>query len=117
MNETVAMEKVALAAGVPGSSIVLDPNGVDTSTTVSGTAELFEQMVRAWSLAGDPRQEPVIFAVSHFYHLPRVKMAYMKNGWHFVYTVPVRRPLVNTPRYMAREAAALWWYYADWFTL
>jgi len=53
-----------------------------------------------------------VLAVSHAYHLPRVKMAYRRAGWD-VYTVPAEesRPLTQTPYLVAREVAAVWAYY------
>ena len=52
-------------------------------------------------------------AVSHFYHLPRIKMAYQRAGIE-VYTVPARetRTLLKLPQFVAREVAAFWFYYA-----
>ena len=50
--------------------------------------------------------------VSHFYHLPRIKLAYQRDGWD-VYTVPAKESylLRQMPYNMAREVAALWVYY------
>ena len=50
--------------------------------------------------------------MSHAYHLPRVKLAYQRAGWE-VFTVPAveTRQLTQKPRLVAREVAALWWYY------
>ena len=53
-----------------------------------------------------------VLAVSHFYHLPRIKMRFKVEGQE-VLTVPVRAPLTGTPHYMVREVAALWKYYFD----
>jgi hypothetical protein len=53
-----------------------------------------------------------ILVVSHFYHLPRVKLAYQRDGWN-VYTVPANESylLGKLPYNMAREVAALWVYF------
>ena len=53
-----------------------------------------------------------MLVVSHFYHFPRIKLAYQRDGWE-VYTVPARESylLRQTPYNMAREVAALWVYY------
>ena len=53
-----------------------------------------------------------ILVVSHFYHLPRIKLTYQRDGLE-VYTVPARETylLRQTPYNMAREVAALWVYY------
>jgi uncharacterized SAM-binding protein YcdF (DUF218 family) len=54
-----------------------------------------------------------VLVVSHFYHLPRLKLAYQRAGIE-VYTVPARESylLRQMPYNMAREVAALWVYYA-----
>ena len=51
--------------------------------------------------------------VSHFYHLPRVKLTYARAGRE-VYTVPAaeRYALAKMPLLVAREVVALWAYYA-----
>jgi uncharacterized SAM-binding protein YcdF (DUF218 family) len=53
-----------------------------------------------------------VLAVSHFYHLPRVKLSYQRAGRE-VYTVPAKETylLRQMPYNMAREVAALWVYY------
>jgi len=50
--------------------------------------------------------------VSHFYHLPRVKMTYQRFGL-IVYTVPADEAytLTKMPFLVAREVIALWSYY------
>jgi hypothetical protein len=50
--------------------------------------------------------------VSHFYHLPRIKMTYLRHG-RDVWTVPAKESylLKAMPKYMAREVVALWLYY------
>ncbi len=100
-HETAAMKAAAIKAGVPHHAILVDTEGLNTQATVANTAELFEKM-------GIRR----VLVVSHFYHLPRIKMAYQRRGWD-VYTVPARESyrLRALPKYMAREVAALWLYY------
>ncbi len=53
-----------------------------------------------------------VLAVSHFYHLPRIKMTYQRHGRE-VYTVPAKESytLTKLPIFMLREVAALWVYY------
>ncbi len=53
-----------------------------------------------------------MLAVSHFYHLPRVKLAYERAGVE-VYTVPAEStgPIAETPRLVLREIPAFWVYY------
>ena len=56
--------------------------------------------------------EARVLVVSHFYHLPRIKIRFGEEARE-VLTVPVREPLSGTPRFMLREIAALWKYYLD----
>jgi len=53
-----------------------------------------------------------ILVVSHFYHLPRIKMTYQRHHRE-VYTVPARETYTLTarPKFILREIAALWVYY------
>jgi len=53
-----------------------------------------------------------VLAVSHFYHLPRIKLAYQRGGVD-VCTVPARQKyfLSQIPYSMVREVAAFWTYY------
>jgi len=46
------------------------------------------------------------------YHLPRIKLAYQRDGWD-VFTVPAKEShlLRQMPYNMAREVAAIWVYY------
>jgi len=105
VSEPEAMRRLAVAEGVPESAIVLDESGLNTDATVANTVAMFGQ-----------RHIKTVLAVSHSYHLPRVKMAYArglgKTGVE-VYTVPAveRQPLTAKPYFMAREVVALWVYY------
>jgi vancomycin permeability regulator SanA len=101
VHETEAMRRLAIELGVRDSDIVLDRQGLDTQATVRNTSELFARM-------GVRR----VLAVSHFYHLPRIKLTYHREGWE-VYTVPAKPIWVlrHYPFYMLREVAALWVYY------
>ncbi|MEZ4392474.1 MAG: YdcF family protein [Polyangiales bacterium] len=101
VHETEAMRDLAARLGVPLRAIVRDPAGVDSQSTVRTATALCRE--RGWCR---------VLAVSHGYHLARVKMAFQRAGMHSVYTVPC----VNTlgavqARLMAREVAALWYYY------
>jgi uncharacterized SAM-binding protein YcdF (DUF218 family) len=53
-----------------------------------------------------------VLVVSHFYHLPRIKLAYERAGLE-VYTVPAAQSAIvpQTPANVAREVPALWVYY------
>ncbi len=101
VHEADAMRYYAMKLGVPVRDIILDHGGVNTHATVTNTCELFRK-----------RNFRRVLAVSHFYHLPRIKMAYRRQGCE-VYTVPAkeRYTLTLTPYFMAREVAALMVYY------
>ncbi len=102
INETDAMLNLARQLDVPESAIVCDPVGLNTASTVTNTVTLFERY-----------QYNRVLAVSHFYHLPRIKLAYLRAGVQ-VYTVPAQRVWRRSrwlPYAMAREIAAWWWYY------
>ena len=101
VHETQAMRRLALELGVPDQAILLDEGGVNTRATVVNTRRLF----------GKQGVERVL-AVSHFYHLPRIKMSYQQVGVD-VYTVPARESYVlrQMPLLIAREVVAFWAYY------
>ncbi len=94
IHETQAMRRMAMSLGVPDEAIQLDPTGVNTRATVAATATSVRLM-----------------AVSHFYHLPRVKLTYQRAGVD-VFTVPAREryTLTKMPLLIAREVAAIWYY-------
>jgi vancomycin permeability regulator SanA len=101
VHETVAMQRMAVALGVKPDDILLDPGGLNTQATVRNTESLFPQI-----------HASRILVVSHFYHLPRIKLTYQRTGWE-VYTVPAKESylLRQLPYNMAREIAATWVYY------
>jgi uncharacterized SAM-binding protein YcdF (DUF218 family) len=71
---------------------------VNTESTARNTAALLQSPAR-------------ILAVSHFYHLPRIKMTYQRYGRE-VYTVPcIDSVPLSMPFNVAREVAAFWRYY------
>jgi uncharacterized SAM-binding protein YcdF (DUF218 family) len=101
VHETEAMRRMAIALGVPDDAILLDPGGINTQATVRNTDALFKREgIRS------------VLAVSHAYHLPRVKMCYQRKGWD-VYTVPAEQKYIlrAMPFMVAREVAAMWVYY------
>jgi len=53
-----------------------------------------------------------VLVVSHFYHLPRLKLTYQRLGQE-VWTVPAHESFVlrQMPVLIAREVLALWVYY------
>ena len=96
-GEPQAMRALAQGLGVPPRAIIEDSAGVNTEATVRNTAALLH-----------PRRA---LAVSHFYHLPRVKMTYQRYGLD-VLTVPSHNTVRSSmPFNLAREDAAFWWYY------
>lgn len=101
IHETSAMRRRALELGVPAEVILLDPTGMDTESTAITSIRLARE--QGWRK---------ILAVSQFYHLPRIKLAFHRHGAE-VYTVPAT-PVYRfraLPYFMAREVAAWWLYY------
>ena len=101
VDETESMRRFARSLDVPDEAILLDPHGWNTRLTAEHSSELLDEL-------GARR----VLAVSHFYHLPRIKQAFQREG-RDVFTVPAEQtePLVERSRYMLREVAALWVYY------
>jgi uncharacterized SAM-binding protein YcdF (DUF218 family) len=100
-REVDTMRRVAQEQGVPDAAILLDPDGVNTKATAVNVVALAR--ARGWGR---------VLAVSHFYHLPRIKMAVGRRGLR-VYTVPAEEPRIlrKLPYFLLREVAALWIYY------
>ncbi len=101
VHETEAMKRMALKQGVPESAILTDPQGLSTEKTVHNTLAIIRE-----------KQFNTVLVVSHFYHLPRIRMEYRRNG-RFVYSVPAVESytLTQMPFFVAREMAALLYYY------
>ncbi len=106
VHETEAMRQFALGLGVPDEAIVLDRGGFNTRATVRNTTEIFRNM-----------NIGQVLAVSHFFHLPRIKMSYNHEGYD-VLTVPAEESYVLTkmPYLVMREIAAFWFYYMRFLT-
>src|SRR5206468_652167 len=66
-DETKVMRDLAIAQGVPTEAILMDPGGVSTEASVDDTTVLF-----------GARGFATVLAVSQFYHLPRIKLAYAR---------------------------------------
>jgi len=100
IHEAEAMRDYAISLGVPPEDITLDRMGLNTRATVTNTASTGQRLI----------------AVSHFYHLPRIKMTYQQAG-RDVLTMPAAesRTLTALPYYLAREVAAWWVYHAQSF--
>jgi uncharacterized SAM-binding protein YcdF (DUF218 family) len=101
VHETEAMRRYAVNHGVRAEDVFTDVNGLNTEATVRSTVPFFRQ----WHARR-------VLAVSHFYHLPRIKLTYQRAGLD-VCTVPARQKyfLSQIPYSMAREVAAFWTYY------
>jgi uncharacterized SAM-binding protein YcdF (DUF218 family) len=100
-HETQTMRRLAIELGVPAEHVLVDPHGLNTEATVRNTVDRIQH--HDWKR---------VLAVSHFYHLPRVKLCYRRHGIQ-VYTVPASSPR-GVPRLAfqtAREVLALWYYY------
>ncbi len=102
IHETECMRRTALELGVPDEAILLDPEGHSTWETARNTREMFREQA-----VGQ------VLAVSHFYHLPRIKLAFQRHGYE-VCTVPAQQKYTYSqlPFWMAREVCAFWAYYA-----
>ncbi len=101
IHETESMRRLAVKLGVNDADIILDEAGLNTQATVRNSEAVLSKS-RAYR----------VLVVSHFYHLPRIKLAFQRDGWD-VYTVPAKESyfLRQLPYNMAREVAALWVYY------
>lgn len=93
-DEVPVMRRLALEAGVAEAALVLDPEGLNT-----------------WATLRNLRERRVI-AVSHYYHLARIKLASRRLGISCV-TAPcvMSRRLAKEPWFVARECAAFVSYY------
>lgn len=103
LYEAEVMADYAVSLGVPREAVLLDKHGLDTQSTAINMYGILS----GHAGIGSPR----LLAVSHDYHLPRVKLSLEREGLT-AYTVPceIRRGLPSKPYLMAREIAA-WWYY------
>ena len=101
IDEPQAMTMYAERFGVPPAAVISDPAGLNTEATVQNTLRLAAQ-----------RRFTRLIVVSHFYHLPRIKMTYRRFGAD-VATVPARidRFTPDILFNIAREVPALWVYY------
>jgi vancomycin permeability regulator SanA len=99
VDEAAAMRDYAVVRGVPFSAVSVDSSGTDTQASARNSRTLLGPGAS-------------VLAVSQFYHLPRVKMAFRMQGID-AYTVPARGPypIVGTPAFVIREVPAFWWYW------
>ncbi|MBI4615440.1 MAG: YdcF family protein [Planctomycetes bacterium] len=100
-NEALVMRNWAAGRGVPPERILVDTEGTNSAASVRNTERILRE--RGFRSA---------LVVSHHFHLPRLKLAYVRAGVR-VYTVPAREgsPLRRTPYYVLRECAAFYVYY------
>jgi vancomycin permeability regulator SanA len=100
-DEAEVMRLMAIERGVPAGAIVVDSQGLNTEATVEDSLRLF---------AADGVERALV--VSNAYHLPRIKLAYRRQGME-VFTVPAveTRRIKETPRLWLREVPAFWVYY------
>lgn len=101
-DEAAVMKRLAVRMGVAEGDVVEDNQGNNTEATLVNA--------KAWLEA---RGGGRALVVSHYHHLPRVKLLGLRRGVA-CYTVPAdegERLLAGTPYYVAREALALAYYY------
>ncbi len=100
MNEALAMKDYATARGIPAQAILVDTQGTNTQATVRNTLKIIQQN-------GYQR----VAAVSSYYHLARIKMLYLSEGFD-VRTVPAQidERDHSAPLTSLREIPG-WWYY------
>lgn len=117
VNEAHVMRDLAVEAGIPREDVLVDGEGVSTLATVLNTAALLGRPAAGRSAEADVTvsadgEQPTVLAVSHFYHLPRIKLAFARAGLD-VLTVPARgpRPIARTPALVVREIPAFWAYF------
>jgi len=101
VNEPEAMRNYVVAQGVPTSAVLLDPGGSDTDHTVTDTIPMFKQL-----------DAQTVLVDSHFYHLPRIKMAYRAERVNVLTTPCGMNPLDNSVTGATiREIPAFWYYW------
>jgi uncharacterized SAM-binding protein YcdF (DUF218 family) len=93
-DEVPAMRRLALQGRIPEAALVLDPDGVNSYATLANL------------------KERKVVAVSHYYHLARIKLTAARMGIACA-TVPcpMTRRLAKEPYFVARECAAFVSYY------
>lgn len=101
VHETEGMKQVALQLGVRAEDVLLDKEGFNTRATAHNAERICSSL-----------HYSRVLVVSHFYHLPRIKLSFQRDGWE-VLTVPARESywLRQMPYNIAREVVALWVYY------
>lgn len=99
-SEPAAMRDYAIAQGVPAKAIWLDEKGLNTAATARNVHAMMQEHGLKHALV-----------VSHFFHLPRLKLAFGQEGLD-AWTVPAEQTyvLMQMPWLVARESPAIWAY-------
>jgi len=93
-DEVPAMRRLALQARVPESALVCDADGLNSYSTLENL------------------KERDVVAVSHYYHLARIKLTAHRMGISCATSpCPMSRRLAKEPFFVARECAAFVSYY------
>ncbi len=102
VSEPEVSRRLALECGVPDADIIVDEEGVNSWATVVNARKIAAG--RGWRR---------VLLVSHYYHLPRLRLAADRAGLGRARTVPCRqtRRLRKEPWGIARECAGLGYYY------
>lgn len=99
-NEADEMRRQAIERGVPESAIVADREGHNTRASARNVARV--AAARGWSH---------VIVVTHYYHLPRTKMAFAQEGIARVSGAEATgRRVDGNERTLAREIVAFWAY-------
>jgi len=102
VSEGLAMRDYAVAQGVPAAAILVDEYGSNTELTARNTVRICKEQ-------GFER----VAAVSTFYHMARIKMLYLSEGFD-VRTVPAPfDPQDSSILLTTLREVPGWWYY--WF--
>jgi vancomycin permeability regulator SanA len=101
-DEATVMRAYMIKHGVPAAAVIADSHGVNTMATARNTAALMR--ARGWK---------TVLAVSQYYHMPRIRLAFRKCGvtavstahahlfeLHDLFSVP--REVVGYPVYFLR---------------
>jgi len=100
VNEAEAMRDYVVARGVSPESVLLDEAGIDTDHTVANTVPIVKKL-----------GAQTVLIDSHFYHLPRIKMAYRAKRVNVLTTPCALWPRDNIARCVTREIPAFWLYW------
>ncbi|MCC7075643.1 MAG: YdcF family protein [Acidimicrobiia bacterium] len=104
-SEAAVMRDVLLENGVDPAHVWLDEGGATTWHTARNTARLARQ--EGWTS---------VAAATHWYHVPRAKLALRRFGFREVTGVHTVRPLgLGQIRSVLRDCVAFYWYVLRWY--